>query len=241
MAARNGRGRYYLTGDIGVVGDSGALTYLGRGDDQVKINGVRLELGEVEHVVRGLAGVRHCVAVARAAKAGVSLAVYAVADASRGEINSAVKRALPRQVVLDHIVFIEEIPLSPSGKIARDQLPEPAPSDRMVTRGQHLPKTPFEIQLAEIWCGVLEMDQVFVDDWFQDLGGDSLSAVRVASRAQKAGINLSVADLFGAGTIAALAPQVAGKTALNPTVRRRGSGLDASKKSVIADALRRAT
>src|SRR5204862_5671961 len=121
--------RLYRTGDLVRYLSDGQIEYLGRLDQQVKIRGYRIELGEVEAVLGQHAAVRGCAVVARQAGAGGQrLVAYVVgegAQASSGELRELLRSKLPEYMVPTVWVFLDELPLTPSGKLDRRRLPEP--------------------------------------------------------------------------------------------------------------------
>ncbi|HEX8274758.1 MAG TPA: amino acid adenylation domain-containing protein [Longimicrobiaceae bacterium] len=199
--------RLYRTGDRVRRLGGGALEFLGRVDQQVKLRGFRIEPGEVEAALRAHPAVRDAAVVVRGAgTAGARLVAYHVpaGEAARaGELRDFLRGRLPEHMVPGAFVALESLPLTPSGKLDRRALPEPAADGG----AEHVaPRTPAEEVLAAIWAEVLGVERVGVEDSFFDLGGHSLLATRVASRARAAlGVELPVRALFEAPTVAALA------------------------------------
>ncbi|MEW5929719.1 MAG: amino acid adenylation domain-containing protein, partial [Gemmatimonadota bacterium] len=207
-----GRVRSYRTGDLGRRLPDGKLEFVGRTDFQVKVRGVRVELGEVEAAMRAHPAVREAVAAARDDGAGERwLAAYAVAAEGAelpgaGELRAWLRERLPEHMVPAAFVALDSLPLTPSGKVDRLALPAPARggSDAAVA-----PRTPTEEVLAEIWAEVLGLERVGTREDFFELGGHSLLATRVASRAREAfGVELPLRTLFESPTVAALAERV---------------------------------
>ncbi|TCO54193.1 non-ribosomal peptide synthase/polyketide synthase [Actinocrispum wychmicini] len=209
--------RMYRTGDTVRWRSDGVLEFVGRSDDQVKIRGFRIELGEVESVVATHPDVASVVVQARTEHSGSKrLVAYAVAVPGRSLSPADVHRhtavVLPEYMVPSAVVVLDELPLDPNGKVDRRALPAPAAEP---TSGHVPPQTATERVLADIWAEVLGVDRIGVDDDFFGLGGDSIVAIRVASRARRAGLGLMPRDLFHHSTIASLA---ATATATAPTV-----------------------
>lgn len=232
--------RLYLTGDLGVFGPHGELCYLGRMDDQIKLNGIRLELGEIEHAISQVPGVDATVAALKPGKAGGQVLVaYAQGQARRDAIASAALKALPASVQLSAIVALLELPLSSNGKIARSRLPEPSAADWLAKTGGRGAQTPHEHAIAEIWSEVLGLDRVGAEDDFYALGGDSLTAVRITHAARAKGYNIAPVDIFKARTIAALAAEVEHTHPVDrPAKRTRFSRMSGDAKAQLAKALR---
>ncbi|MBM7773068.1 amino acid adenylation domain-containing protein/non-ribosomal peptide synthase protein (TIGR01720 family) [Actinokineospora baliensis] len=190
-------GRLYRTGDLAQWND-GLLEYLGRVDDQVKLRGIRIELGEVEAAMMAVDGVTHAVAAVRQDR----LLGYVVpADAST-RVKDELARTLPAHLVPSVVVGIDSVPLSPSGKTDRKALPEPQASAD-VTRA---PANAVEEFLCAAYADLLGLDVVGVDDDFFALGGHSLLATRLVNRIRTGlSAELSVRDIFEASTVAGLA------------------------------------
>jgi amino acid adenylation domain-containing protein len=201
----------YRTGDLVRYGPAGELEYIGRIDNQVKVRGFRVELGEIEAVIGQFHGVTDVVVAAREEKAGdTRLAAYVVggkeAKIDITELTKYLRSRLPDYMVPSDIVELERLPRTPNGKVDRNGLPE-AGLSRPTARLDYVPpKTETERVLTEIWSDVLRIDTIGIQDRFFDLGGDSLLAIRMfASIEQKFRKNVPIATLFGAGTIEKLA------------------------------------
>jgi len=199
--------RMYATGDRARYRADGNVEYRGRADQQVKIRGFRIEPGEVEAAILRHAALRDAVVVAREDHGEKRLVSYVVAAPGAVAPDSAMlrmflKESLPEYLVPSLFVVLEELPLTASGKVDRQRLPDPERPDplRCVT-----PRTPTEELLARVWAEVLKLERVGVHDNFFDLGGTSLAAMRVVDQAAQAGLTLTVADLFEWQTIAELA------------------------------------
>ncbi|MFD2169276.1 amino acid adenylation domain-containing protein [Tumebacillus lipolyticus] len=172
--------RIYKTGDLCRFQPDGNLEFMGRADYQVKIRGFRVELGEVEAVVRQHPLVREA-AVILAEKRLVAYLVPEQPDVSYAEVKSWLLERLPDYMVPTLAVYLERMPLTPSGKINRLGLP--APDWSQVDRSSFVaPRTGTEAKVAEVWSEVLSVPQVGVEDNFFDLGGHSLLATQVITR-----------------------------------------------------------
>ncbi|MBZ4423348.1 non-ribosomal peptide synthetase, partial [Myxococcus sp. RHSTA-1-4] len=211
--------RLYRTGDAAKWKTDGTLEFLGRLDGQVKVRGFRVELGEVESVLRAAPGVRDTAAVVREVVPGDKrLVAYVVPVASPGgeapapdaeDLRAFLQQRLPEYIVPSAFVMLEALPLTPSGKLARNLLPAP---DAASLRGDQpftLPRTPLEEKLAELFANILRLPQVSVTDSFFEMGGHSLLATQVISRIRSAlGVELPLRALFEAPTVAALASRI---------------------------------
>ncbi|WP_116050590.1 non-ribosomal peptide synthetase [Amycolatopsis palatopharyngis] len=198
--------RMYRTGDLVRREADGALTYLGRTDQQVKVRGNRIELGEVEARLRAVPGVAGAVAVAREdGRSAVRLVAYVAPDPGTEldapGVRAALARTLPEAMVPDDVVVLAELPLTPGGKIDHRALPEPA-SARVPVRGAEGDR---ERRFCEIFADVLGLDGVGVDEDFFALGGDSILSISVSGKARRAGLPVSPRDVFEHRTPAALA------------------------------------
>ncbi|HET6706752.1 amino acid adenylation domain-containing protein, partial [Amycolatopsis sp.] len=187
----------------------GELEYFGRADDQVKVRGVRIELGEVEAALHALDGVRAAAAAVRPDPAGQpSLVGYVVPDLDVDFDVAAARTALagklPVALVPAVLVPLPELPVDGNGKIARRALPEPAWPVAAVTGGE--PKTPREEILCGLFADVLGRPGIGTGDSFFDLGGHSLLATRLVGRVRAVfGAELPVSAVFEAPTVAGLA------------------------------------
>ncbi|MBP1312458.1 amino acid adenylation domain-containing protein, partial [Paenibacillus sp. 1182] len=186
----------------------GNIEYLGRIDHQVKIRGYRIELGEVEAQILKVEDVQEVIVLAQADEQGQNqLVAYYVAEreVSAGELRSLLGEELPNYMVPSYLVQLEQMPLTPNGKIDRKALP--APEDSLQSVADYVaPRTWVEVKLAQIWQDVLGLAQVGVKENFFEIGGHSLRATTLASRIHKE-LNkpLPLRSIFEAPTIEQLA------------------------------------
>jgi len=211
--------RMYKTGDLARWMEDGNLELLGRVDSQVKIRGYRIELGEIEARLRIHPAVRESVVVARADSSGEKrLVAYFVARTASelaeprfahllaADLRKTIAADLPHYMVPQLYVRLDELPLSPNGKVDRKRLPEPARG-----RPEHLPeyvapRDALEEVVAQIWAEVLDADEVGVEDPFLDLGGHSILAAQVQARlGELFPLEVLLRDLFDKSTVAKLA------------------------------------
>ncbi|HEU4886061.1 MAG TPA: condensation domain-containing protein, partial [Longimicrobium sp.] len=174
----------------------------------MKIRGFRVELGEVEAVLRRHPAVRECVVIAQEDGAGEKrLAAYVVGDASADALRAHLRRTLPEHMVPAAFVRMEALPLTPNGKVDRKALPAPALA--RADGGYVAPRTPAEEVLAETWARVLGLPRLGVRDNVFDLGAESLVATRVVARVREVfGVELTVRAVFEAPTVERLAERV---------------------------------
>ncbi|WP_422422230.1 amino acid adenylation domain-containing protein, partial [Pseudomonas sp. GZD-222] len=181
--------RLYRTGDLASQRADGVIDYRGRIDHQVKIRGLRIELGEIEARLMEQDSVREAVVLA----IDGALVAYVVPrdwaldaqEALRETIREPLRQALPDYMVPAQLLFIEQMPLSPNGKLERKALPKPDAS--RVQKAYVAPRNALEQQIAVIWQDVLKIERVGLADNFFELGGDSIISIQVVSRARQAG------------------------------------------------------
>nr|ABL74937.1 TlmIX [Streptoalloteichus hindustanus] len=208
---RGGGSRIYRTGDLARRRGDGHLVFLGRTDDQVKVRGVRIELGEVEAVLREIAGVRAAVAVPTGRGAADRQLVGFVTPEPGAaivpeEVLSTLRTRLPAVMVPTRLTVLEALPLNDNGKIDRGALVRMAELARPQASPPVPPRTTLERLIAEAWREVLGLDQVGVHDGFFEAGGTSLTLLRLHSAlSRKVRPAPSLVDLFRFPTIAALA------------------------------------
>ena len=205
--------KMYRTGDLARFGADGNVEFLGRGDDQVKVRGFRVELGEIESVLARHPAVKQAVVLAKEDQQGDKrLAAYVVpareTAALREELRSYLKENLPDYMVPQATVLLAKLPLNSNGKIDRKALP--APEEAVETRAYVAPRNPTEQTIADIWTEVLRKPsgQIGIEDNFFDLGGHSLLATQVISRIRRSlSVELPLRTLFESPTVASLAQQ----------------------------------
>ncbi|MFE7038368.1 amino acid adenylation domain-containing protein [Streptomyces atratus] len=203
--------RVYRTGDLVKWLPDGQLVYLGRIDDQVKLRGHRVELGEIENALLARPGVAAATVVVREDVPGDKrLVAYLVAAGDAGPAASGLRRALarvlPEHMVPARYVTLERLPLTPNGKVDRKALPAPQGHRPELPVAYTAPSTATQVAVVGIWAELLGVDPVGIDDDFFELGGHSLLAARVASRLRRdLGVDVSHRTLFEASTPALLA------------------------------------
>ncbi|MFY0523095.1 amino acid adenylation domain-containing protein [Archangium gephyra] len=217
--------RMYRTGDVVRWMPDGQLEFFGRADEQVKVRGFRIELGEIEAALRAEPSVGEAVVVVRKGAQGESkLVAYVVPNTppntplppgeGRGEgatapgldlsrLRAFLRERLPEYMVPAAFVPLAALPLNTSGKVDRKALPAPEQT-REVPSGYEPPRTPEERTLAEVWAQVLGHERVGIHDDFFELGGDSILAIQIISRAGQAGVHVTAKQLFTHPTIARL-------------------------------------
>ncbi|MFD8658318.1 amino acid adenylation domain-containing protein [Streptomyces globisporus] len=235
--------RMYRTGDLGRRRPDGVVEYRGRSDFQVKVRGHRIELGEIQAVLADHPSVGQAVAAVSADAEGVRRIVGYVRAASgerpdAGALREFVAGRLPEYMVPAVVMVVESFALTPNGKVDRGALPVPEFRAAEVYRA---PVTERELVLHEVFAEVLGQPRIGVDDSFFDLGGDSIISMQLAARAHRAGLAVTVRDVFVHKTIAKLAEAAEDIEAEAPTAAdSSGTGPllslnDAERAEITAD------
>jgi amino acid adenylation domain-containing protein/non-ribosomal peptide synthase protein (TIGR01720 family) len=212
--------RLYRTGDLARWREHGVIDYFGRSDHQVKIRGFRIELGEIEARLLMHSMIREAVVIAREDRPGDKrLVAYLVKDdgcsplslEGKGEgaevhdepLRAWLRETLPEYMLPSAFLFLDALPLTPNGKLDRKALPAPE-RDALDSRFAP-PRNEVEATLARIWSEVLGAKRISIDDNFFSLGGDSILALQVVSRARGVGLAITPKDIFQRQTIGLLA------------------------------------
>ncbi|HKH43441.1 MAG TPA: amino acid adenylation domain-containing protein, partial [Thermoanaerobaculia bacterium] len=214
-------GRLYRTGDLGRLLPSGEVEYLGRADHQIKVQGLRIEPGEIENALLEFGGLREALVVQREGR----LVAYLVPQGMEPKVpvlRAFLRERLPGPYVPSAFVILAALPLTPNGKIDRKALPAP----EMASAGSAPPRTSVEELLTRAWSEELGVEGVGIDDDFFALGGHSLIAFRILARVREAfGVELHLRALFEAPTPAMLAARIASAPRVETSqVATRGSG-----------------
>ena len=207
--------RLYRTGDLGCYLPDGAVEFLGRRDNQVKLRGFRIETGEIEETLRRSSAVRDCLVILREEEPGEKrLVAYIIAHRDQPiaahDLRRLLKIHLPDYMVPAAFVFLEQMPLTPNGKIDRRALPPPERNRRDEQEPVVAARTPVEEILVAIWTQILHLSEIGIHDNFFELGGHSLLATQVVARVRQAlQVELPLRALFEAPTVAELAQHIA--------------------------------
>ncbi len=217
-------GRLYQTGDLGRYLPDGNLEFLGRQDFQIKINGFRIEPGEIETALSQHPLVQSAVVVAAApSERKKSLVAYIVlknqlsaSSENAGDyadweeqFRQALSRQLPAHMVPSSFVLLDQLPLTANGKVDRQSLARLEKPFSKAVQADDTPRNPTEAQLAAIWEALLGLEHVSIHANFFQLGGNSLLAVQLVNRIAHAfQVELPLSRLFESPTIAALSPIV---------------------------------
>ncbi len=215
-------GPLYTTGDLVKLTSDGEIVYLGRIDNQVKIRGYRIELGEIESVLLEHDAIEQAIAVAVESNGGQKLCAYykSKAELSADELASFLLGKLPEYMIPSLFVRLDIFPLNSSGKVDKAKLPRPSASYKKSTEYAE-PRNLTETLIANVWAEVLELPAVGLDDDFFELGGDSLSAVKVISKLK---LGIRIVDFYTSPTVRLLAEK------LSKDERKPGLLVNLSKK-----------
>ncbi|MBV4456047.1 non-ribosomal peptide synthetase [Pseudomonas azadiae] len=193
--------RLYRTGDLARYREDGVIEYAGRIDHQVKLRGLRIELGEIEARLLEHDWVRETAVLAVDGKYLVGyLVLQNAGDDWREVLAIHLAHHLPDYMVPAQWMLLEQMPLSPNGKLDRKALPRPE-----ATHHYEAPQNDLEQRIAAIWAEVLGVEQVGSNDNFFERGGDSIISIQVVSRARAAGIHFTAKALFQHQTVRSLA------------------------------------
>ena len=210
-----GPGQLYRTGDRVRWRTDGELEFLGRVDDQIKINGIRVEPGEIEAALLALPRITAAVVTLYEDATGARrLTAYLVPSSETvpvtDDVRAALERQLPRNMVPTFYVWLDTLPMTPNGKLDRKALPAP-PRPKIAPPANRAPESELEREIAAIWEDLLQVPSIDVHSDFFDLGGDSLALVNLfASIEARFGRHLTVDVLSSGLTVAGLAQLLAG-------------------------------
>jgi amino acid adenylation domain-containing protein/non-ribosomal peptide synthase protein (TIGR01720 family) len=201
--------RMYRSGDVARQRADGSLEFMGRVDDQVKVNGYRIELGEIESALLQVSDVlTQVVVITRNFESGSRLIAYLVVKAGNEDPDIAtlerhLSAQLPDYMVPRHFVILPALPLTPNGKLDKRALPELSRHQSSVANV--IARTPEERALCDIFSQLTSQQNVSINDSFFSLGGDSISVIRLVSLARTKGLSFSVRDVFTHQTPEAIA------------------------------------
>lgn len=231
-----GEGLLYRTGDQARLGEDGLFEFVGRLDDQVKLNGYRIELGEIDTAIERVAGGARAATVVTADRQLVAFVASADGELDSNRVRRDLEQVLPAYMIPSHIDRLEFLPLRPNGKVDRRALVALASEQRR--RGIHVPpEGEIETQLAAIWSKVLGIDRIGVTDSFFALGGDSIRSIQIVYEARAQGLDVSVREILRLRTIRDIAAAMGDRPAASP--RERAAALpEVSRMDLVPAALR---
>jgi aspartate racemase len=215
ISSENGIYPLYRTGDFARISEDGNIEYLGRSDQQVKVRGMRVELGEIESVILRNPAIENVAVVPQTrANHGTFLAAF-IATINNQNLNTVdlknhIKSILPPHMVPVSYTVLDQLPRNPNGKIDRKKLMEYKIPDKEITPSEKSILSETEQKLVSIWKKLLGLNKINItDNFFDDLGGDSLLAVLVFLEIEKEfGKRMAISNLYRAPTIETLAHMV---------------------------------
>ncbi len=207
-------GRLYRTGDLGRRRADGAIEFLGRVDEQLKIRGFRVEPGEIEVALGGHPDVRECAVVARSDPRGerrlVAYVGSGVVPLPVARLSEFLRATLPEYMIPSAFVVLERFPLTPNGKVDRAALPDPGATGDRTLAPRVAPRTALELQVAQVWSEVLHVADPGIDDDFFESGGHSLLATQLLARLRsRCACRLTLRALYDHASIRGLAEWIA--------------------------------
>lgn len=196
--------RMYRTGDLACWREDGQLDYLGRVDDQIKIAGQRVELGEIEAQIKSLGTIDQAVVIAAKTKNDTKLVAYVTGDvANPHSLLAKLGEVLPQHMIPATIVPLDEMPLNATGKLDRKALPKPELDTRQIGRA---PAGDQELPIAQMFKDLLGVEQVGAQEDFFAIGGHSLMAMKLAARIRRQfKVQVSVGQIIANPSIEKLA------------------------------------
>ena len=203
--------RIYKSGDYAKWAPDGDVFILGRKDHQIKLRGLRIELGEVENVIARVKGVKNVVIMIRQLSGKEHLCAYFTADRPIDitEMKAEISKSLTQYMVPTAYLQLEKMPMTPNGKTDLKALPEP----QLAISGEYeVPANDTERTFCDIFAKILQMDRVGATDNFFELGGTSLVVTRVIIEADKAGLHVSYGEVFANPTPRKLACLITGES-----------------------------
>jgi|GEM_PF-1819742 len=210
----NSAERIYRTGDLARYRNDRSVEFMGRADRQVKVNGVRIELPEIEGAMRGCSDITDAVAHTFRLASGENILVgyYTSADALDPlTVRASLQTILPDNMLPGYLLQLEEFPRNLNGKIDRRALPRPE-SLLELDHAYTAPQNELEAEIAKLWAETLGLDRVGVTSPYLRLGGNSLRAIGLIGRiGQRFGVDIGIRDFFESGTVRALAARIASR------------------------------
>lgn len=194
--------RVYSTGDLARILPNGDIDYLGRSDNQVKVNGYRIELAEIESLLNDYPPINESVVIANKGRESAQLIGFIKAEESAvdikiEEIRAYLKKKLPDYMIPTLFIKIDKLPLTPNGKVDRKELQHLEGQRLELSTTFIAPETQIEKKLSKIWSEILNKEKVGVNDNFFDLGGTSLLAAKLQQEInEKLGIQMTILDIF---------------------------------------------
>ena len=212
-----GAGRLYRSGDLACMFPDGTLEYMGRIDDQVKVNGIRIELGEVESIIGRHINATDVRAIVRDQNDEKQLCCYFVAPnvVDIGSLRESLRKVMPEHMIPQYMMQIDYMPLTRNGKLDKLALPEIV---QIESEAYIAPNNDVEKAIAVVLCNLLCIDKVSMNDSFFRLGGDSIKAIRVVSKLRSMGYKTTVKEVITSTSIQELANNICQTTNIKTNV-----------------------
>lgn len=193
----------YSTGDIAFWNSDGTIQFIGRKDNQIKLHGYRIELNEIDLTLMKLPSISKSISLL----INNNIVAYYISNDNLSDTNikKFLKKELPFYMIPTHIIKLDNWPLTINGKIDKTRLPVPKFN---LSNTYIAPKTITEQTLCNIWCSLFDKEKISMDENFFDLGGDSLTAIKLQTEALKNGIYINYADIFANPTIKSLSDYI---------------------------------
>ncbi|EJQ37642.1 amino acid adenylation domain-containing protein, partial [Bacillus cereus BAG5X1-1] len=191
--------KMYKTGDLARWLPDGNIEFLGRIDNQVKVRGFRIEIGEIEAKLLGNQHIKEAVVIDRIDKTGFTyLCAYIIAqnELATSEVRDYLSDYLPDYMIPSYIIQLDKMPLTPNGKIDRKALPVVQEKDVSIGSKYEAPRNELEEHLVSSWQETLGIKAIGINDSFFEVGGDSIKALQIVARLSKIGLKLKIKDLF---------------------------------------------
>jgi amino acid adenylation domain-containing protein len=212
----NAEARMYRSGDLGAILPDGTIQFRGRRDDQLKIRGFRIEPGEVESALEKVPGVRTCAIVAQSdelyGKGLTAFVIPAVPSLSAKTLQDSLRQQLPGYMIPDHFILVDQLPLTPHGKLDRAGLIAAASHAKIESdHPVNAPRTLLEGKVLRVFQEILGQEEIGIYDDFFNIGGHSLLAIRLIGRLnEQLGVNIDIRWLFRNPTVAGLYTVITG-------------------------------
>lgn len=201
-----GKGELYLSGDLALFDKKGEIEFAGRHDYQIKLRGLRIELEEIESVLKNLSSIDNASVIIKSVNQIDSICAYLTCDPNLKieDIKKELRKKLPYYMVPSHFIKMETLPLNANGKVDKSKLPEAT-----ITYEKEKPQTETEKQLVFIWKNILNFDEIGRNSDFFELGGDSLCAIKLITAIYSHfDVKLQVKEIFEYTTIKSLAQYI---------------------------------
>ena len=190
----------YKTGDLAKWNNDGTISFIGRNDSQIKISGYRIELNEINSILMSYPNITKSLTIARKLNNNDYLISYYTSDfsISQKDIISYLQTRMPFYMIPKFFIQVDSFPLTVSGKIDTKSLPNPKLTS---TNNFVAPRNDFEKSIADVWCKLLNLDKISIDDNFFDIGCDSLIAIKFQIEIMRENIDINYSDIFSYPTI----------------------------------------